>query len=223
MNAFKSLFSTYLSHLVGYVVSAASIVSVVDPTLLPPVGKLGVAVAGLVTVAAHHGYTAGAGTTAVQAAVDAATKALAAVAKPAALVLMLTLVAVAGISGSLTGCATIAKLSTPSAQPYVVAAVDVAVATAEAKGVPAARINAVCKTALAADSGTAATLATVATVVNAEVAKLNLPPADLAAALILEDALSVAIQAQVGANPDVATAQAIIANVLQAAINATGG
>jgi hypothetical protein len=45
----------------------------------------------------------------------------------------------------------------------------------------------------------------------------------LEAAQILEDALSVAIQAQVGANPNVATAQAAIANVLNAAIEATGG
>ena len=45
----------------------------------------------------------------------------------------------------------------------------------------------------------------------------------LAAAQILEDALSVAIQAQVGANPNVATAQAAIADVLNAVVAATGG
>lgn len=218
MNAVKSLFSKYVAHLAGYITSAATIVAVIDPAGLSPQGKLAIGIAGLVVTAAHHGYSAGTGTGAAQAAVDAAAKALAAVAKPAVLVLALCLVL-----PLMHGCATIAKLATPSAQPYIVVAVDVAVATAESKGVPAAQINAVCKVALAADSGTAATLATVATVVNAEIAKLNLPPADLAAALILEDALSVAIQAQVGANPDVATAQAVVANVLQAAIRATGG
>jgi hypothetical protein len=62
------------------------------------------------------------------------------------------------------------------------------------------------KTALAADAGTAASLATVSSVVNAQLAKLNLPPADLVAAQLLEEALSVAIHAQIGANPNVATA-----------------
>jgi len=126
-------------------------------------------------------------------------------------------------ASGLSGCAVFSKMNTPAAQPYITAAVDVAVATAESKGVPAAQINAICKTALAADAGTAATLATVAQVVNAELARLNLPAGDLAAARILEDTLSIAIQAQVGANPNVATAQAAIANVLNAAIEATGG
>ena len=58
---------------------------------------------------------------------------------------------------------------------------------------------------------------------GAQLAKLNLPAGDLVAAQILEDALAVAIQAQVGANPNVATAQAAIADVLNAAIAATGG
>lgn len=138
---------------------------------------------------------------------------------PLALVLLGAMIAMPGLSG----CSVLSKLGMPAAQPYVTAAVDVAVATAEAKGIPAGQINSVCKVALAADSGTAATLATVAAAVNAELAKLNLPPGDLAAAQILEDALSVAIQAQVGANPNVATAQAAIADVLHAAIAATGG
>jgi hypothetical protein len=43
------------------------------------------------------------------------------------------------------------KLATSAAQPYVTAAVDVAVAAAESKGIPATQINAICKTALAAD------------------------------------------------------------------------
>lgn len=121
---------------------------------------------------------------------------------------------------ALVGCKT---LSAPTSQPYITAAVDVAVATAEAKGIPAAQINAIAKQALAADQGTSATLAAVAGVVNAQLAKLNLPAGDLAAAQILEDALSIAIQAQIGNNPDIANAQAIIASVLSIAIAATGG
>jgi hypothetical protein len=131
--------------------------------------------------------------------------------------------AVSVVVGSFSACATLMNPTTPAAQSYVIAAVDVAVAAAESKGIPATQINAICKTALAADSGTAATLATVATVVNAQLAKLSLPAGDLVAAQILEDALSVAIQSQVGANPNVATAQAAIADVLNAAIAATGG
>lgn len=121
---------------------------------------------------------------------------------------------------ALVGCKT---LSAPTSQPYITAAVDVAVATAEAKGIPAAQINAIAKQALAADQGTSATLAAVAGVVNAQLAKLNLPAGDLAAAQILEDALSIAIQAQIGNNPDIANTQAIIASVLSIAIAATGG
>ena len=140
----------------------------------------------------------------------------------AAKVLPLVL-ALSVVVGSLSACATLVKLTTSAAQPYVTAAVEVAVAAAESKGIPAVQINEICKTALAADSGTASTLATVGVVVNAQLAKINLPAGDLVAAQILEDALSVAIQAQVGANPNVATAQAAIADVLNAAIDATGG
>jgi uncharacterized protein YceK len=128
------------------------------------------------------------------------------------------------LAGSvLSGCSTLSKLTGPSAQPYVTAAVDIAVATAESKGVPAAQINAIAKQALAADQGTAASLVAVAAVVNAQLAKLNLPPGDLAAAQILEAALGAQIQVQIDKNPGVATAQAAIAQVLQSVIAATGG
>ena len=114
-------------------------------------------------------------------------------------------------------------LQSPTAAPYVTATVDIAVATAEQKGVPAAKINSLAKLALAADAGTSATLATVSNVVNAQIARLNLPAADQAAADILEVALSAAIQAKVGSNASVAQAQAAIADVLKAVISATGG
>lgn len=219
MNAFKSLFSTYLSHLVGYIVSAAGIVSVVDPTLLPPVGKLGVAIAGLVTVAAHHGYTAGAGTQVAQAAVDAATKALTAVAKsPAALMLMMALTV------GMTGCAQVSSfLGSPTGATVVQASVDVAVATAEAKGISAAQINAIAHKALDADSNVNASLAAVSAVVQAEIVTLKLPAADQAAADILLAALSAAIQTKVGTNASLAQAQTAAAVVINDVIAATGG
>lgn len=128
------------------------------------------------------------------------------------------------VLSALTACTTLSNFfGSPTGTAVATAAVDVAVATAEQKGVTAAQINSIAKTALAADSGTAATLSAVSSVVNAQLAKLKLPAADLAAAQILEDALAVAIQAQIGANPNVATAQAAIADVLNAAIAATGG
>lgn len=125
----------------------------------------------------------------------------------------------------LPGCATVAKinaaLTSPAAQPYIEAAMDVAVATAESKGVTAAQINSIATAALAADKSTAATLATVSGVVNSGLAKLNLPAGDMAAVAILEIAIDAAIDQKVGANPTVAQTQAAAATVLQALIAAT--
>lgn len=120
----------------------------------------------------------------------------------------------------LSGCAT---LLAPSSQPFVVAAVDVAVATAETKGVPAAQINKVAKAALAADTGVSGTLAVVSALVDDAIAKSGLPAADLAAAKILEVALSASIQTKLGDNASLAQTQAAIADVLKAVIAASGG
>lgn len=128
--------------------------------------------------------------------------------------------AIALVIIAVTGCAWFVK---PSSQPYIIAAVDVAVATAEQKGVSSTDINRIAKLALAADSGTAATLATVSSLVNAEIAKLKLPAGDLAAAQVLEIALTAAIQAKIGDNADVAQAQAAVATILTAVIAASGG
>ena len=98
-----------------------------------------------------------------------------------------------------------------------------AVATAEQKGITAAQINAIAHQALVADSGASATLAAVAGVVNSELAALKLPAGDLAAAQILEAALSVAIAEQIGSNATLANAQAATADVINAVIAATGG
>lgn len=215
----KSFFAKYASHLAGYVVAGATIVSGLNPKLLPPQYAFVTALAGLVVHGASHGYTAGQASSAVNAAVSAAAAALAKV-PPAAAV---ALVALLGFGG-LSGCATVEGFfASPASAPVVESVVLIAVGTAESKGITAAEINKVAKVALAADSGTGATLATVAAAVNAEFATLNLPAADLAAANILEAALSAAIQAKIGSNADVAATEANVATVLQLAINATGG
>lgn len=214
----KSFFAKYASHLAGYVVAGATIVSGLNPKLLPPQYAFVTALAGLVVHAASHGYTAGQTTSAVSAAVSAATAALNKAAPVAAAALVLCM------GFGLSGCATVEGFfASPASTPVIESVVLIAVGTAESKGIAAAEINKVCKVALAADSGTGATLATVAAAVNAELATLNLPAADLAAANILEAALSAAIQAKIGSNADVATAQANVATILAAVIAATGG
>lgn len=214
----SALIKSYGAHLAAYVVSAATIVAGLDPKLVPPQYSFVTALAGIVVTAAHHGYTAGQSSDAVKAAVTAATAALtkAAPAVAAALVVL--------VGFNLSGCAEVQGfLNSPAAVPVEQAVVLVAVGTAESKGVSAAEINKVCKVALAADSGTSATLATVTAAVQAELATLNLPAADQLAAGILEAALSEAIEAKIGQNADVATAQADVATVLGYAIAATGG
>lgn len=228
-SAVKSLFTKYLSHLTGYVVAAATTVSAVDPTLLPPLGKLAVGIAGLVVFAANHAYQAGTGTAVAQAAVDATTKALTAASTglkgvAPAVALILTMAVMATLTGGLTGCAQVQSfLGSPTGVEVVTAAVDIAVATAEAKGISAAQINAIAHKAQAANGSTTATLAAVSAVVQSEVQALKLPVADQAAADILISALSAAIQAKVGTNTTLATAQADAAVVIQAVVAATGG
>lgn len=124
----------------------------------------------------------------------------------------------------MTGCASLKSFfGSPTGNAVAIAAVDVAVATAEQKGVSPQDINRISKLALAADTGLAGTLTAISSLVNVEIAKLNLPPADVAAAQILEIALAAAISSKVGDNADLAFAQAQVAQVLNAAIAATGG
>ena len=212
----KDFVKSYLGHLSGYVVAGATIVSGLDPKLVPPQYSFITALAGLVVVVGHHGYSAGTANGVTTAALQAAAKALTSTAAPVLLCCIL-------VASTLTGCATMQKVFSPSAAPYVTAAVDVAVATAESKGVSAAQINSIAKQALAADTGAGASLAAVTALVNAQVAKLNLPAGDLAAVQILEVALTAAVQQQIGQNPNVAVAQADVAQLLNAVISATGG
>ena len=134
------------------------------------------------------------------------------------------LVAVVGLVGLIAGCASIEKFfGTPTGEAVVLASVDVAVATAEQKGVSAAKINAIAKTALAADTGVSGTLSALSALVNAEIVKLNLPAGDQAAADILEAALGAVIQTKLQGNAALASTQAAVADVLNAVIVATGG
>jgi hypothetical protein len=212
----KSFLSKYASHLAGYVVAGATIVSGLNPGLLPPRYAFLTALAGLVVTGASHGFTAGQVSAAVNAAATAVAKA------PVAAVLAFLMVL--GTSAGLTGCATVQGFFASSEAPVVITvSVDVAVAAAEQHGVKASDINAIAKIALTANQSTTATVGTVSAVVNAQVAKLNLPPLDIAAAQALEAVVSATIQAKLAGNPDVATAQADVAQVLQAVIVATGG
>jgi hypothetical protein len=132
---------------------------------------------------------------------------------------MKKLLAVLLIPVLISGC----FLTKPNAQPYVQAAVLIAVGTAEAKGISAVEINAIAKAALAADTGASATLATITNLINSQIGKLGLPPADMSAAEILEAALAAAIEAKINGNTTVAQTQAAIADVLNYAIADTGG
>jgi hypothetical protein len=126
---------------------------------------------------------------------------------------------------SLAGCASVESFfKSPTAAPVIAVAVDLAVGTAESKGIAPADINRIAKLALAADTAsTSATLATVASVVNAQIAKLKLPAADMAAATILETAIEAAIAGKINGNASVSVAQTDAAEVLNAVIAATGG
>lgn len=137
---------------------------------------------------------------------------------------MRTFILAAVAALSLSGCASISSFfGSPTGSAVVIASVDVAVATAEQKGVAPVDINRIAKLALAADNGTAGTLAALSTLVNVQIAKLNLPVGDLAAVQILEVALQAAIASKLNGNADLAAAQAAVAQVLVAVIADTGG
>jgi hypothetical protein len=134
------------------------------------------------------------------------------------------LICLATAALTITACATVSSwIASPTGIEVDVAAVDIAVATAESKGVTAATINRVAKAALAADAGTPATIGAVSTAVNGAIAKANLPAGDTLAINLIEAALSEAITAKIGANPSVTALQTDVASVLNLVISATGG
>lgn len=223
LNWLKSASSSYLAHLTGYIVAGATIVSGLSPKTLPPQYAFVTALAGVIVNAGHHGYTFANASpvmqAAFQAAVKAATDAAASAVKTAPAVVLPLLVLIA----TMPGCGLVPAMNSPQAQPIITAAVEVAVAATEQRGISAERINGIAKQALVADQSTGATLATVAAVVNIQLLQLNLPAGDLAAAQLLELSLSAEIQTRIGTNPDLAAAQAAVADVLNAVITATGG
>lgn len=220
-SAVTALFTKYLSHLSGYVGHALTIVSIVPTAQLDPRLRLAIAVVGLVTTASDHGYKAGSDAlrAGVAAAVANVSQAVA-TAKPAVLGVLLCLFTLP----FMTGCAQFTAFEqSPTGSAVIQAAVDVAVATAEDKGISAAQINAIAHKALDADQSATASLAAVSAVVQAEVQSLKLPPQDQAAADILLAALSAAVQAKVGTNATLAQAQTAAAVVINDVIVATGG
>lgn len=203
---------TYFAHFVGYIVSAATIVS--GTGVLPPQYAFVTALAGLVVTAAHHGYTAGNLNAVVAAAANAAT----AVAKNGVAPLFM----VCAILG-LSGCATTNAPTTAQAQPVMQAAVLVAVATAEQHGVQAKDINRIAKVALLTDQNDSATLGEIGAAVNYEINQLPLQPADVAAVAIVTAGLASFIKARIGSDPKIAATQTVVADVLREIIVATGG
>jgi len=195
---------TYLAHYAAVVAGTAATVASFKPaflvTLLPFLGPHASAVIG------------GA------AAIVALLHALGIDPAPAAKALLCAVL----VGAALPGCA-LTPAQARAAAPFIEAAVDVAVATAEAQGLQAWQINAIAKLALVADQGASASLNAIAAVVNDQLAKLNLPAGDMAAARVLQDALKIAIETKLQADPAAAQFQAAAALVIRDVINATGG
>lgn len=212
----KDIFGSYLGHLAGYVLAGADIVSKINPSLIPPQYGILVSVAGLVTIASHHGYQAG--TAGIQAAVDAATKALTSAPVKIAAMLLLAVAIPIGLSACKTA-------PTATQQSQIVLAVDVASGVAiqqrdtdPAKWMARAVSYKAIATELKAvnDAGTA-TLATLAADLQPLVAKL--PPADQLAASALVAALTPYLNQQTQSNPQVANIRATVDVILQAVID----
>jgi hypothetical protein len=135
---------------------------------------------------------------------------------------------------SLSGCAYMASIIQPAAQPFVLAAVDVAVAqtvsnqagtdVAKQKAV-AAKIKAVAQQVLAADTSVTSTVATLEVDLNAKIVALKLPPPDLAAALALAASVEAALTTYIQTTPKgqiVSTTQVAISDICNAVITAAG-
>lgn len=222
-----SWLTSYLGHLTGYIVAGATIVTSIDPKMLPPQYTFITALAGFVVTASHHSYTAGSASSVAQsalnAAIAAATKAVDTVGAPVAKLLVVGMLMGASITG-LSGCASVQSfLSSPTGATIVSAGVQVAVTTAEQRGVSAAQINRVAKSVLAADSGTAATVVSVTSLVNGQLVKLGVPSGDVAGFQILTTAFDAYVVAKYGANVTVQQIQADVAMFLGTVIADTGG
>lgn len=202
---------TFLAHYMALLAGGAAVVAGYDPgllsTILPFLGPHAAAIvggaAGLVAVLHAFG-------------VDPATKTTATtVAKLLLIALVLPL---------LHACTTLqAWISSPTGQVVVTAGVQVAVTTAEQKGLRAAQINSVAKSVLQADQGATATLAVLTNIINKQLAKLNLPAADIDAFTGLELAFDTYLVTKYGNNATVQNLQADVAGFCNQVIADTGG
>jgi hypothetical protein len=214
---------SYLSHLSGYVISAATIVSTLSPGTFSPKYAFVTAVATFVVTAFSHGQAVQANGGAIVAAVaKAATDAVNSAAAGGVAKLFVGAVA-AGLLFGLHGCASVQSfVGSPTGQTVVVAGVQVGVTTAEQKGVTAAQINSVAKAVLAADTGVSATVTTLTAAVNSAAQKAGVPPGDIVAFQVLETAFDAYLVAKYGNNPTVANVQADVALFCNAVIADTG-
>jgi hypothetical protein len=218
----KDFVKSYLGHMGGYVMGAATIVSSLDGKLLPPQYSFFISLAGMIVTAGHHGYTAGNASGIVTAAAKAA---LDAASKVAAVAPALLLAVVLG-AGMLTGCATMTPTQKAQANAGATVAVQVAAGFAiqQKSNDPAAwKARAVEFKAIAIELQTVnnagtATLATLAADLAPLVTKL--PPADQLAAQAAVAGLTPFLQAQIQANPSAGAVQAEVATVLSAFIAA---
>jgi hypothetical protein len=121
---------------------------------------------------------------------------------------------------SIAGCATLARVLTPGAQPFEQAAVFAAVGVAVQQGTTdravwtarAARIKAVALQLEALDTGSTAVLSLLEQALNKKIVALNLPPADLLAAQTLTAAITAVVQTELAsASNGVLTPQSVVA------------
>lgn len=133
-----------------------------------------------------------------------------------------------------SGCAYTSQLIAPSSLPLEQAAIGAAVFTAvtankadaATQTARAAKINAIAKQILAADSGVNMALSDVEIIVNARIQQLNLPPADVLVADMLVQALGQAVQQQLALSTKGAISpvtQVAVAQVCNWIIADTGG
>lgn len=146
----------------------------------------------------------------------------------------LAMLAMLTLTAALIGCSYMSQLIAPAAQPFVLAAVDVAVAQAitnqaggdaTAQKAVALKIKTVAKQILAADSSVNTTVATLEIDLNAKILALKLPPPELAASLALAASLEAALTTYIQTTPKgqvVSTTQIAIADIANAVITAAG-
>lgn len=222
MNFVKAAVTSYLSHLAGYTISAATIVSTLAPGTFPPKYAFITAVATAIATAFSHGKAvqtnAGSIVAAIADATTAAVTNAATVAKVAVVLLALP------VLFALHGCASLQSfLGSPTGEAVTIAGVKVAVTTAEQKGISAAQINSVAKAIIADVQDSTVTLATLSAGLNAELIKLKVPQGDVEAFQGLELAFDAYVAVKYGNSPNVANLQADIVLFCTQAVIDTGG